>query len=87
MLDCKDIVDSMISSYGQFPDLPIAFCGKRQNKRLDNNSLKSSLKNQHKKIIEIKDIVDFWFLDSSIEATVDDVIGMTHRKIILFHNI
>jgi len=45
------------------------------------------LKAQEKKITGIKDIVDFRFLDSSFEATIDDVIGMTHRKIILDHDI
>ena len=49
----------MISSYGQFPDIPIVLCGKRENMRLDNNFSESILKNQEKKIIEVKDIVDF----------------------------
>ena len=31
--------------------------------------------------------VDFRFSDSSFEATMDDVIGMTHRKMILDHDI
>jgi len=41
------------------------------------------LKAQEKKITGIKDIVDFRFLDSSFEVIIDDVIGMTHQKIIL----
>ena len=45
------------------------------------------MKAQEKKITGIKDIVDFRFLDSSFEATIDDVIGMTHRKIILDYDI
>ena len=50
--------------------------------RLDNNSLESIYKTQEKEITRTKDLVDFRFLDSSFEALIDDVIGMTHRKII-----
>ena len=81
------MVDSVISTYGQFPDLPIAFCEKRTSMRLDNNSLESIYKTQEKEITRTKDLVDFRFLDSSFEDTMDDVIGMTHRKMILDHDI
>ena len=57
------------------------------NTRLDYDSSETALKAQEKKITGIIDIVDFRFLDSSFEATIDDVIGMTHRKIILDHDI
>ena len=50
--------------------------------RLDNNSIESIYKTQEKEITRTKDLVDFRFLDSSFEALIDDVIGMTHRKII-----
>ena len=40
-----------------------------------------------KEITRTKDLVDFRFSDSSFEATMDDVIGMTHRKMILDHDI
>ena len=76
------MVDSVYSTYGQFPDLPLVFCEKRANMRLDNNSLESIYKTQEKEITRTKDLVDFRFLDSSFEALIDDVIGMTHRKII-----
>ena len=81
------MVDSVISTYGQFPDLPIAFCEKRTSMRLDNNSLESIYKTQEKEITRTKDLVDFRFLNSYFEATMDDVIGMTHRKMILYHDI
>ena len=81
------MVDSVISTYGEFPDLPIAFCEKRTSMRLDNNSLESIYKTQEKEITRTKDLVDFRFLDSSFEDTMDDVIGMTHRKMILDHDI
>ena len=55
--------------------------------RLANNSLESIFKTQEKKITRTKDIVDFRFLNFSFEATIDDVIGMTHRKIILDQDI
>jgi len=55
--------------------------------RLDNNSLESFYKTQEKEITRTKDLVDFRFSDSSFEATMDDVIGMTHRKMILDHDI
>ena len=50
--------------------------------RLENNSIESIYKTQEKEITRTKDLVDFRFLDSSFEALIDDVIGMTHRKII-----
>ena len=50
--------------------------------RLDNNPIESIYKTQEKEITRTKDLVDFRFLDSSFEALIDDVIGMTHRKII-----
>ena len=55
--------------------------------RLDNNTFESIFKTQKKKLTRTKHIVDFQFLDSPFEATIDDVIGMTHRKIILNHDI
>ena len=54
---------------------------------LDNNTQESSFNTLEKKITRTKDIVDFRFLDSTFEATFDDVIGMTHRKIILDQDI
>ena len=81
------MVDSVISTFGQFPDLPIAFWEKRTNMRLDNNSLGSIYKTQEKEITRTKNLVDFRFLESSFVATMDDVIGMTHRKMILDHDI
>ena len=51
--------------------------------RLDNSSVMSIFKTQEKEITMTKDLVDFRFLDSSFEAFIDDVIGMTHRKLIL----
>ena len=50
--------------------------------RLDNNTFESIFKTQEKKLTRTKHIVDFQFLDSPFEATIDDVIGMTHQKII-----
>ena len=48
--------------------------------RLNNNFFKSILKTSKS---GIKNIVDFRFQDSSFEATIDDVMDMTHQKIIL----
>ena len=50
--------------------------------RLDNNSVMSIYKTQEKEITRTKDLIDFQFLDSFFEALIDDVIGMTHQKII-----
>ena len=55
--------------------------------RLANNSLESIFKTQEKKITRTKDIVNFRFLNFSFEATIDDVISMTHQEIILDHDI
>ena len=49
MFYCKDLVDFVISTYGKFPDLPIGFCGKRINTRLDNNFLESISQTQVEK--------------------------------------
>ena len=42
----------------------------------------SIYKTQEKEITRTKDLIDFQFLDSFFEALIDDVIGMTHQKII-----
>ena len=50
--------------------------------RLDSSSVMSIYKTQEKEITRKKDLIDFRFLKSSFEALIDDVIGMTHQKII-----
>ena len=34
--DCRDFYFLLIQSYGQFPDLPIVFCEKRENNKVGN---------------------------------------------------